>query len=239
VIIVHYRIKTNGDGVELRGESMSSRGNNNLDIIIIAAIGFLAGCGPTEAEAGRAVMTATPVVLGVHLGLMQFMLWLWRKKTPELAMDLKPILIALAVSGLGALWAMLGAAYEVQIVANTSYNGFAGVMEWVPAALLGYGTTYLMFALLTWRVWLWLGPGTAFSWSFLPALVALWFPCPIMSVGVTDNWLEFWSGAWIYPGCLGAVTVPVLIVLVSEILIRLWLVKRKKKSSQESQRSAS
>jgi len=217
----------------LHGIKMSRSRKTNFDIIFVMTIGCLAGCGPSESEAGRAVMTATPVVLGVHLGLMQFLLWLWRKHRPELSMDLKPILIALAISGLGALWAMLGAAYEVQIVANTSYNGFAGVMEWVPAALLGYGTTYLAFALLTWRIWLWLGPGTAFSWSFLPALVGLWIPCPIMATGLTDNWLEFWSGAWIFPGCLGAVTLPVLIVLVSEILIRLWLAKRKKNSSQE------
>jgi len=218
----------------LRSGTMSRNGNNKFGIIFIVAIGCLAGCGPTEAEAGRAVMLATPVALGAFLGLMQLFLWLWRKNKPELTMDLKPILIALGITGFGALWALLGAAYEVQQIANTTYNGFAGVMEWVPAALLGYGPTYLVFALLTWRIWLWLGPGTAFGWSYLPALVALWIPCPVMASGLTENWLEFWSGAWIYPGCLGAVTLPVLIVLVLEIVIRNWLAKRKKKSSHES-----
>jgi hypothetical protein len=173
-------------------------------------------CGPTEEELGRAVMVSAPGVLLAAFGMMALLVWLWRKLEPEFSMKPVPILAATGAAALGAVLALIGMRGE----ATGTPTGVGGVVEWVPMALWAVGATYLLLLLITWRIWLLASPRHAFTWSFLPPLILVFLPAPLMALGWTDNWDEFCSMAWVFPGYLGAVTGPLLLLAIVEVVIR-------------------
>jgi hypothetical protein len=64
-------------------------------------------CGPTDEEASRAVMFAGPIVFLAGMGLLRFLLWLWRKRKP-VAVRWKPALVVLGVLVLGQVVSFIG-----------------------------------------------------------------------------------------------------------------------------------
>ena len=186
-----------------------------IPILVLPLCAHMGGsCGPSNEEAARAVLFAAPFALLAGAGLLRFLLWLWRKRRPELDMKWKPSLVGLAVLGAGLVLSFLGIREGV--------NPF----EWYPAALLGMGTSYLAVLLLTWRIWLWIHPRTAFTWSFLVPVVAMFWPCPILLLAGSPAWGDLMVVVWIIPGYVGAVPGGMLAVLVGESLIRIRMAKR-------------
>jgi hypothetical protein len=168
-------------------------------------------CGPDNEEAARAVMFSAPLALAAGMGLLACMLWLWRKVRPELSIDWKPSLVTLAVLGLGLLLSFVGMSEEAEVA------------RWYPAGLLAMGVSYLAVLLVAWRIWLLAEPRRAFTWSFLPAMVIMLWPCPFMLAWGSESWEGIMLVLWVLPGYMGLVCGPLLAVLIIEVVVRLYL----------------
>jgi hypothetical protein len=167
-----------------------------------------ASCGPTDEEAARAVMFAAPFAFVAGMGLLRLLLWLWRKHRP-LTVRFKPTLVALFVLLLG------------QIISFWGLSENAYVSEWYIAALVLMGSSYLTILLLTWRIWFFFAPDQAFTWSFLPAVVLMFWPCPFMLFSTEVQWDFAVVIFWIFPGYMGTVTAILLAGLIIEIAVRI------------------
>lgn len=165
-------------------------------------------CGPTDEEAARAVMFAGPIVFLAGMGLLRLLLWLWRKRKP-VTVRWKPALVVLGVLVLGQIISFLG----------LSENAY--VSEWYIAALVLMGASYLTVLLLTWRIWFFFAPDTAFTWSYLPAAVLMFWPCPFMLFSTAADWDFAVVIFWIFPGYMGVVPAILLAILIIEILVRI------------------
>lgn len=197
---------------------------------------LLSGCGPTNEEAARAVMMATPFVYGAGLGLMALMAFLWRKLDPDLGINWRPALIGLAAAGGVGLLSFVGVTdVPTTDPLNSTTNGIAGVAEWLPSALIAYGTSYLALLLVCWRIWLWLRPQTAFTWAYLPVLIMQLAPCPPMIFGLWEHHDEVWL-LWILPGYVGMVTGPLFLIALIEVMVRIL---RRKKAARAQQSPSS
>jgi len=174
-------------------------------------------CGPSDEEAARAVMFAAPFAFIAGLGLLRLVLWLWRKYKPVPAVRWKPALVALGVLVLGQIISLVG----------LSENAY--VSEWYIAALVLMGTSYLTLLLLTWRIWFFFSPSKAFTWSFLPAVVLMFWPCPFMLFSSGVDWDFAVVMFWIFPGYMGVVTGILLAILIIEIVVRIRLAGRRQK----------
>jgi len=167
-----------------------------------------ASCGPTDEEAARAVMFTAPFAFLAGMGLLRLLLWLWRKRKP-LTVRYRPALAALFVLVFGQIISFLG----------LSENAY--VSEWYIAALVLMGTSYLSILLLTWRIWFFFSPDKAFTWSFLPAAVLTFWPCPFMLFSTEVSWDFAVVIFWIFPGYMGIVTGILLAGLIIEIAVRI------------------
>jgi len=173
-----------------------------------------ASCGPTDEEAARAVLFAAPFAFLAGMGLLRLLLWLWRKRRP-LTVGWKPSLVALFVLLLGQIISFLG----------LSENAY--VSEWYIAALVLMGTSYLTILLLTWRIWFFFSPQKAFTWSFLPAAVLMFWPCPFMLFSTEVQWDFAVVIFWIFPGYMGSVTGILLAGLIIEIAVRIHRARKR------------
>jgi hypothetical protein len=195
-------------------------------MVLLAAATETVQCGPTEVEAGRAVIISAPVALLAGLGMMRLLLWLWRKLRPELTISYKPMLVALGISVVGAVLALTG----IRAGEPGTPSGLRGILDLVPIAIWAVGTTYLLFVLIFWRVLLAIGVRQAFSWALVPPLILLFLPALPMAFGVTSDWLDSVMLVWMSPGYGGAVTGPVLVVAIIEVLVR-WRMTRSSRAS--------
>jgi hypothetical protein len=171
-------------------------------------------CGPTDEEASRAVMFAGPIVFLAGMGLLRFLLWLWRKRKP-VAVRWKPALVVLGVLVLG------------QVVSFIGLSDNAYVSEWYFAALVLMGTSFLTLLLVIWRIWAFFSPDMAFTWSYLPAAVLIFWPCPFMLFSAETYWDFPVVVFWIFPGYMGIVTGILLAILIIEIVVRIRLARRR------------
>jgi hypothetical protein len=173
-----------------------------------------ASCGPTDEEAARAVMFAAPFAFLAGMGLLRLLLWLWRKRRP-LTVRWRPALVALFVLLLGQIISLLG----------LSENAY--VSEWYIAALALMGSSYLTILLLTWRIWFFFTPQKAFTWSFLPVVVLMFWPCPFMLFSTEVQWDFAVVIFWIFPGYMGVVTGILLAGLIIEIAVRIHRARKR------------
>jgi hypothetical protein len=173
-----------------------------------------ASCGPTDEEAARAVMFAAPFAFLAGMGLLRLMLWLWRKRKPGLLVRWRPSMVALALLVLGQIISFLG-------LSENTY-----VSEWYLAALVLMGTSYLTVLLLTWRIWFFFSADRAFTWAFLPAVVLMFWPCPLMLFCTEIQWDFAVVIFWIFPGYMGVVTGILLAVLIIEVVVRIRKARR-------------
>jgi uncharacterized membrane protein len=180
------------------------------------------GCGPSDEQAARAIMLVSPGVFAIGLGLLAGLAWLWRKLDPGLRIEARPIWIGFAITLALAALSLLGVSQpEPTSTWETETGGIPGVLEWVPMALIVFGSSYLTLLLVGWRMWLLSAPASAFSWSYVPAMVILLGPCPIMAFGATHDWMAVTIFVWAFPGYWGLVTAPLLLALVAEVLVRI------------------
>ena len=174
-----------------------------------------ASCGPTDEEAARAVLFAAPFAFVAGMGLLRLMLWLWRKYQPMQAVRWKPALVALGVLVLG------------QIVSFVGLSENAYVSEWYIAAVVLMGTSYLTLLLFTWRIWFFFAPDKAFTWSFLPVVILMLWPCPFMLFSTEVSWDFAVAFFWIFPGYMGIATGILLAILIIEIVVRIRLARKR------------
>lgn len=189
-----------------------------------------AGCGPSEEETARAVLLVSPVPLLVALLALWLLARAWRQLDERVEHAWRPGLVGLALVTLLAPLALVSVPYDPPggLFASTT-SGPWGVVEWAPHALWFHGTSYLSLVLVTWRVWLRVRPRTASTWAFLPPLVVSLAPVPQLAGGgwnppwphVSSHvWAEVGISLWIYPGWAGAITTPLLLLLVIELVVR-------------------
>jgi len=190
---------------------------------LLACVLLVSGCGPTDEEAGRAVMLAAPIVLLVGTGIMRFLLFLWRRLEPGLDMSMKPSLVAFWVLAGGAVLSLVGITEPPAASGQTPWQS---VTEWLPAALILFGNTSLALWLVTWRVWLLIDPARAFSWSGLPVLAVLLIPAPFMAFGSMAPANDFIFLVWVFPGYMGIVPPCLLGLLLLEFFLRYRKMRR-------------
>ena len=189
---------------------------------------LLSGCGPSDEEAARAVMMATPLVYLAGMGIMALMLFLWRKLEPRLGINWRPVVLGLALACVIGLLSIVGVTPGPPAANSgvTTTNGIPGVVEWVGFAIILYGTSYLSLLLVIWRIWLWRRPATAFTWAWTPVLFVMLAPCPmILSSDKDGAAMNFFSeaapGLWAFPGLVGMVTGPLLLLALIEVWVRI------------------
>lgn len=183
----------------------------------------LAGCAPTGEEAGRAVLFVAPAALLVGLGLLRLLLRLWRRAEPDLVWRPGPALAAMAVLLAGAVLSLVGVPVEQPpSPPYGAYNdGVPGVLEWIDEAAYVFGPSLLAAILVSFRIWLTLSKGTAFSWAFGPAVVLVVGPAVPLALGlVPEPLVETAISAWWFSGLYGIVPGALLLGLVAEVLIR-------------------
>jgi uncharacterized membrane protein len=206
----------------------------NLIVFATASL-LLSGCGPSQEESARAVMMATPVVYLAGMGIMALMLFLWRKLEPRLGINWNPVLLGLALACVIGLLSIVGVTNDPpNTQGRTATDGIPGVVEWVGFAIVFYGTSYLSVLLVIWRIWLWRRPATAFTWAWTPVLFVMMAPCPamIMSTGEHSVAMHYFSEAgrffWTFPGFIGMVTGPLLLLALIEVWVRIRQRRRKR-----------
>lgn len=176
-------------------------------LMLAALVPFLFGarCGPSPKEAGGAVLIAAPgaVLVGA---LLLFALWhLHGRVGPQPPWSWRPHLVALGLTLGGALTAAVG-------LADTR------AMSWVGAALWLYGCSYLVLLLVSWRIWLFISPPTAYGWAWIPVTLAQLVPAILAAAGaIADHWS---SALWVWPGYFGIALSGVLIIVLIEPLAR-------------------
>ncbi|HOX43391.1 MAG TPA: hypothetical protein PK668_07330 [Myxococcota bacterium] len=175
-------------------------------------------CGPDDGEAAGAVFLAAPLFIAVGMGLLQLLRLLWRPARPGLRFGVAPSHVALGVCLLLGI-----AGVALSTMRHTDPGGAVSTQldfDLVLIAILMVGPSYLSLLLVTWRVWLWRRPETAFTWSCLPPLLVLLLPALPMLSGLTEGWLDPAMWLWMVPGVYGLPTLAILVGLVVEALVR-------------------
>jgi hypothetical protein len=173
--------------------------------LTLAPLVLLAGCGPTPREAAAAVLVALPVALLVGHLLVRLLVWLWRP-VRRLPLSARPALVAAGVAA--------AVAVATAVIAGED------ALDWVGAALVLFGTSYLTLLLVVWRLWLLLDAVTASSWSFVPVVSISVLPGIPLLLGVSGDYADLVLVAWVLPGYGGTVAGPLLVLLVVEALVR-------------------
>ncbi len=195
---------------------------------IILGLSMLAtGCGPTDEEVGRAVMLSSPFAFVVGLGLTLVLAHLWHGIRPAIEVNWRPILIGQGICAGLAVLALVGVTEKPGTdSAQSTTSAIAGVLDLVGIAFVVFGGALLASWLVSFRLWLGWRPGSAFSHSWVPPLVLLIWPCPIMAFGATQGFQDVFLPIWIYAGYLGIVPSVLFLGLLTEVLIRRSKAKR-------------
>ena len=178
--------------------------------VLLLAPALLADCGPTPVEAGRAVLSASPlVVLGIGLALW-LLLAFWRRRYPELVFPKR--LFAELLAGLMALAAVLVLAVPLVSPWRT---------RWIMAALHLYGTSHLVVAALVFRIWFWRHRETAIAGALIVSSVLMLLPAVPMAAGWRSPALARLAfDIWIFAGWRGWIAFPLLMALFVEAALR-------------------
>lgn len=178
-----------------------------LAIITLGAALLLGGCGPTEMEAGQAVLMTAPVATLIGALFASGFATLWQPLAPGVRFDVRPS------AGLIGL--------QLLVCLGIPFTG-AAEADWLVAGLWFAGTSYLTLQCICLRLALISGLRRHYTrLSLAPWLLlygqALWLGY------LGSNTAEAEGIAvvlWILPGYLGLVTGPLLVILLVEVTIR-------------------
>jgi hypothetical protein len=165
-------------------------------------------CGPTDLEAGRAVLAASPaVVLAIGL-FLHLLLRLWRRRYAELRFPHR------------LLWT-LGGGLLVLGLTLLVVGPSSRAADWVPAALWIYGTSHLAVALVLFRIWFFFDRPRALAAAVIGSSLVMLLPALPVALGLQGSLLDAvtWS-VWMWPGYGGLIPGPILLVLLIEAALR-------------------
>jgi hypothetical protein len=173
-------------------------------LLLLSLVG--GDCGPSPAEAGGAVLLASPVAFLAGLVALSILHTLWLPLKGPMRMD--PLRLGaafLALCGLAALGPL----------------GSKGSVEWWGVAVLAFGTSYVSVLLIVWRIWLHQQPKTASTWAPIAVMAFMLVPAPfLLAINPSRGDAEPVVSAWILPGMFGYATIPIFVVVVGEALVR-------------------
>jgi len=177
-----------------------------LPLAALAALTATA-CGPSPWQAGTAVLLATPIAVLVGHLLLFALVAAWRARHPALTAPWRaPLVIGVGALATGVVLAVTG---EQRLA------------EWPTVAIITFGSTYLLLALLAFRVALVLRPAGAVAIAHIAAAATTLTPAVIALV--TPTAFDVWLGLWSWPGIYGIPTAIVLVLLVTEAA---WATRR-------------
>lgn len=179
-----------------------------LAALALAPLLLGARCGPTDQEAGGAVVLALPVMIAAGTLLLWGLNGLWRHALDDLTWRPGPALAGIA--GSGVIAAMTAIA-----LADTD------AARWVGMALVAAGSSYLALLLVVWRLWMVASPARAFAWAWLPAAVLqLVTGAAAATDAMGDGAMDVLAVVWIIPGYWGIPTLALLLGVALEAAIR-------------------
>lgn len=164
------------------------------------------------------MLVAAPLFFAVGLMIQLMFLGAWQRIEPRIRFDRRPHLVALAIMSITILLAFVGI-QDKNVPDDVSARGVDGVTEWIAAAVMLGGSSYLSLLMLTTRVWLAMSPRGAFTWSFVVPLTL--FVLPALMAAFGSGLSSFFVVVWVYPGYMGIVTAVLALVLVIELVSRL------------------
>jgi hypothetical protein len=172
-------------------------------VLAIALAASPSRCGPTNAEAGQAVLLVSPLVLLVGLGLLRLLFFAWRGRWSDGGLRLGPN---------GVLFALLVLIAIGAAATSSRAWGWAGFALWL------FGCSYLSLLLLAWRIWFFVNASSAFRWAPTAAMV----PNTIVSLVTAAGWIQEESVqlVWVAPGYGGWISGGLFLVLLVEAIVR-------------------
>ncbi len=180
---------------------------------LVLSSALLSGCGPTELEAGQAVLLVAPLLTLLGAALAGAYRHLWRPIVPKLRFSWGRSLQLAAVQVFVLVAAFLA---DSSVVSSRDLDDLGLFALW------WVGTTYLSFALLCARIAVLSSVQRYFSWVsiapwallYLPAMWLGFFGSNTAEVGVFPGVL------WLFPGYFGLTTVLLLLVFITEVMVR-------------------
>ncbi|MSP62844.1 MAG: hypothetical protein EXR72_21430 [Myxococcales bacterium] len=161
-------------------------------------------CGPTDQEAGRAVVMVAPLVLLLGFGVQWLLLALWRRRYEEIALRWGPNLVLLGI--------VSGFAAAMITVEPTS-------LRWAGEALWLFGASYATVLLLATRAFLQFDRRRAFTLPHLAPLLLQVAPAVVLGLGLIGH-TDVQEVLWIFPGFGGWAAGGLYLVLLVEAAIR-------------------
>lgn len=173
---------------------------------------LLSACGPTEVEAGQAVLFSAALITLIGGGVTALFAALWKPLAKNLQFSWRPTLVVIA--GQAILQGM------VLVFVGTPIEG-THVDDWVLTALLTVGTSYLSLQLIVVRVALIERVRRYYSLLSLAPWIVLYPPAVVLGVwGSGDEAGDIPLSLWILPGYVGMTTLVILVVFGVELVFR-------------------
>jgi hypothetical protein len=187
---------------------------------VVLALALLGGCGPTQAEMGQAILIAAPLITIAGIGLQALYAMLWRRLGADVHLRWQVQGPLLAFLVLGAFLPAL--------------RWQRGTDDWIAAAFIFVGTSYLSLLLIAMRILLITSLRRHFPWAGALAWVLLWLPAFHHALwGSTTNEDSLAVIVWILPGYMGAVTFLLLLGFGVELAIRLAIAARRRRAAEQ------
>jgi len=173
--------------------------------VLITAAAMLGGCGPTNEEVGQAVLWAAPLVTLIGMAAAWGYAALWRPLV-SVRLDVRPGMIVAAIQSALALATFVAPAIDPDLVL---------------VAVHVIGTSYLAVAIIGLRLSVHRGARN-YAWAWLSPWIVLYPPAVILALmgdaaGAAGDLPLY---IWILPGYGGAVTVPIALLALVEVLVR-------------------
>jgi hypothetical protein len=174
--------------------------------VVASAAGLASsGCGPTSEEVGQAVLWVSPVITLMALAMAWFYAAAWHPLVEDLRLDPRPGLVVAAGQLAVALATLVTPAIDLDLL--------------VPAVYL-VGATQLLGSLIALRLAVHRG-SRWYSWAWLAPWLLLYPPAVLLAFfGDTSGVADLALFLWIMPGYGGAVTVPIGLLALLEVLVR-------------------
>ncbi len=168
---------------------------------------LLSGCGPTEREAGQAVLMVAPLLTLAGTLVAAAYARMWRPLVKGLRFDARPSLYVAGVQGVLALYIAIFA---------------GGEADWLLTALCFVGSSYLAFQCVCLRLGIVAGLRRHYTWlSLLPWLLLYGQALGFGFFGSTSTEADgIGVILWCFPGYLGLVTGPLMLLLAAEVFVR-------------------